>query len=237
MKEKIKRIHSAVDKLFDRMKDRFIGARLVDKQLILTTDRPDLTIVGIATAAAADGGARMSPQSVLSLAHIATSYLDAAKEKAKALIVRDVLSHDDPTPLQAALVQTWETVTNDVMRIADTEVNRARSLGGVEGIAAMNAAAGIDDPTVFFVVVRDGHRCKECTRLHLRDDRLTPRTWKLSELGAGYHKVGEQRPKISGLHPHCRCTMATLLPGYGFDASGMVKFIAPGHDEYAKQRT
>jgi hypothetical protein len=43
-------------------------------------------------------------------------------------------------------------------------------------------------------------------------------------LGHGYHKKGEPNPKVGGLHPHCRCTMVTLMPGYGFDAGGMIKF-------------
>lgn len=33
----------------------------------------------------------------------------------------------------------------------------------------------------------------------------------------------------------CRCTISTLLPNYGFDENGRVKFIAFGHDAYSKQ--
>jgi len=30
--------------------------------------------------------------------------------------------------------------------------------------------------------------------------------------------------------------MVTLLPGFGFKADGALGFIAPGHDEFEKQR-
>lgn len=235
------RIHAAVDQLFERMKDKFLGARLVDKQLALTTDRPDLTLSGLAVSSAASEGAVMTPQSLNSLMHIAGSYLDAAKERAKAEVVASVaafkLAGADPdVALGGALSATWEKITNDVIRIVDTEAQRGRTLGAIEGITAINLAAGVEDPTMFFVVVRDGHRCSECTRLHLLDDGVTPRVWKMSEVGTGYHKKGDPNPKAHGLHPHCRCSPATLLPGYGFDASGMVKYITPGHDEFKKQR-
>ena len=67
-------------------------------------------------------------------------------------------------------------------------------------------------------------------------DGVTPRVWKLSEVGAGYHKKGDLNPKIAGLHPHCRCCLTSLLNGFGFNSSGMVTYIGKGHDEFAKQR-
>jgi hypothetical protein len=66
-------------------------------------------------------------------------------------------------------------------------------------------------------------------------DLVTPRVWKLSEIGFGYHKKGENNPKIAGLHPHCRCGLAFLAPGFGFKG-GQVSWIGEGHDEYKAQR-
>jgi hypothetical protein len=94
----------------------------------------------------------------------------------------------------------------------------------------------IDDPVVYWVIVRDEHVCGECVRLHMLPDGVTPRCWYLSEVGHGYHKKGQDNPKVGGLHPHCRCSMVTLLPGYGFSASGNVAFISLNHDEVARQR-
>jgi hypothetical protein len=76
-----------------------------------------------------------------------------------------------------------------------------------------------------------------CRRLHLLDNGKTPRVYKLSEVGHGYHKKGQDDPKLGGLHPHCRCTLVTLMPGFGFDKAGMVKYISRTHDEWAKQHS
>jgi hypothetical protein len=80
------------------------------------------------------------------------------------------------------------------------------------------------------------HNCDECKRIHLMPDKITPRAWKLSEVSAGYHKKGENFPCMSDLHPHGRCTMVTILPGYGFDADGKVTYITHGYDILKEQR-
>ena len=130
----------------------------------------------------------------------------------------------------------WGDVTTHVHTILDSEINTARNVSIVEGITEYNASVGVDDPVMFFVIVRDGNVCNECIRLHMMPDGVTPRVWKMSEIGSGYHKKGDPNPKIAGLHPHCRCCPTTLLSGFGFNSSGMVTFIGKGHDEFAKQR-
>jgi len=86
------------------------------------------------------------------------------------------------------------------------------------------------------VVIKDKDLCPECARLHLLEDGVTPRVWLLSDVGHAYHKRGEPNPKMGGLHPHCRCSMVTLMPGYGFVA-GRVGYIAKGHDQLEHQKT
>jgi hypothetical protein len=66
-------------------------------------------------------------------------------------------------------------------------------------------------------------------------DKITPRVWKLSEIKFSYHKKGESNPSISGLHPHCRCSLTFLSPNFGF-RDGQVSFMGLGHNEYLKQR-
>jgi hypothetical protein len=139
------------------------------------------------------------------------------------------------TVLGGELAGLWGKVTADVTRIVDTEATGARNLGTAEGIVKVAASAGESDPNVFFVVVRDLALCDECERLHLLKDSPVPRVWKLSQIASGYHKRGDASPSMGGLHPHCRCTLAYLSRGYGFDGDGGVKFIAFDHDEFARQ--
>jgi len=81
------------------------------------------------------------------------------------------------------------------------------------------------------------HNCNECKKLHLMDDMTTPRVWKLSDLGHGYHKRGEESPKVNGLHPACRCTLTMLTPGFGFSDQGKIKWVKLEHDEHAAQES
>ncbi len=245
----IKTIHEAVDRLFDKVAARYLGlgaAQLGDKTITVAY-RPDLTLQSLYHAAAREERTKPNEESVDSLADIAKGYLDLTRQTTKMKVVRTVESFlrdaqakgetpDVATVLGGALTDIWEKTTYDVTKILDSEATRARNLGTLEGITKVNAAAGIEDPAVFFVVVRDAHRCEECTRVHLLPDGITPRVWKMSEVTAAYHVRGEDKPSWCGMHPHCRCTPATIMPGYGFDKSGMVTFIAHGHDELAKQR-
>ena len=121
-------------------------------------------------------------------------------------------------------------------RIVETEATHTRNVGVLEGISRVNAAAGIEDAHIFFVVVRDSDLCSECKRLHLMEDGKTPRLYRLSEVGAGYHKKGQDDPKIGGLHPNCRCSITTLMPGYGFNSAGLVVYKSRGWDELKHQR-
>jgi hypothetical protein len=118
--------------------------------------------------------------------------------------------------LRTHLDDVMKEMGTHVEAIVDTEASNARNVSLMDGIVRINAVRGIDDPVVYFVVVRDNVTCPECIKLHLLEDKRTPRVWKLSEVGQGYHKRGDDHPKIGGLHPHCRCTMVTLLPGFGF---------------------
>ena len=106
-KTTIDRIHGALDSLFDKMKARFLGVKMVDKTLSISTERPELSLAGLATAAAADDGARISRQSLTGILHVASSYLDSAREKAKAEVVNTALAAkaqgEDAPPLSEQL--------------------------------------------------------------------------------------------------------------------------------------
>ncbi len=243
----IKLIERAVDKLFDKAKVRYLGPQSLPK-FIIASFRPQFSLPGLFHAAAREEYAVPDQKVIQSLMANASNYLDAYRAATKAQVIKGVQSFlheaelsgvktDVPTVLGGKLADVWKKTTNDVKRMIDSENSNARNMGGLEGIIAVNTSQGIEDPVVFFVVVRDEHLCDECKRLHLLEDEVTPRCWYLSELGHGYHKRGQENPKVGGLHPHCRCTMVTMMPGYGFDRSGMVKFVSPTHDEVEAQRS
>jgi hypothetical protein len=242
----VKQIERAIEDLFNRAKARLIGRQLGEKS-IQVSYIPDLTLPGLFHAAAKEEGAVPNQDTLDSLLRIAHNYLDAAKVRTQARMVNEVqaflrdaslkgIKTDLKTVLGGKLTDVWGDVQNQLHAIVDAEASQAKNVSLMEGILKINASEGIDDPIVYFVVVRDNVLCGECKRLHLLDNGRTPRVYKLSEVGHGYHKKGQDDPKLGGLHPHCRCTLVTLMPGFGFDKGGMVKYISRNHNEWAKQR-
>lgn len=241
-------IEAAVEKIFARAKARFSGRVPPNtaKGLILSLN-PSISIPGLFKLAAKTEGTQHSEELLNSVLKIGMSYLDATKEKAKAKTIHKVqtfitdahnkgIDTDVETVLGGEISNLWGELTTDVKRIVETESTIARNTSLLDSITKVNLSAGINDPVIFFVVVRDNTLCTECKRLHLQSDGVTPRVWRMSELGSGYHKKGDPNPKVGGLHPNCRCILVTLLKGYGFSSSGMVEYKEPGWDEFGHQR-
>ncbi len=240
----VKAIHKAVDLVFDKAKNRILGPWSIPKQLAIGYNRA-WSLPGIFEAAAREEGYAPDLGTLKQLLDVAGGYIDATRHKTKARVVQEVTSFlkdahmkgvktDLPTVLGGKLNEVMNEAVVSMRRIIETETNQVKNVGILEGAIRVNATQGVKDPIVYFVSVNDASRCSECTRLHTVDGN-TPRLWRLSEVGHGYHKKGDPNPKIGGLHPNCRCTMATLMPGYGF-VGGRVTYVTRDHDEYAKQR-
>lgn len=246
----VRRIHAAIEHLFARAKTRLLGRRHEPKVISFGYSPPqhreDLSLPGIFDFSAQSEG--MSPNEALreSLSRVAEQYLTAHQERAKAQVVHAVQSFiheaeakgkevDFKTVLGGELAQLMGRVTTDVKRLVDTEGTRARNVGSVDAITKVNAMLGVEDPVVAFLGPNDNHTCSECLRLYFWTDGVTPRVWKLSEVGHAYHKHGDPDPKVGGLHPHCRHTLVSVTRGHGF-VGGKLTFISPDHDELARQR-
>lgn len=246
----VKAIHKAVEDLFTRAKVRWLGREHGPKVMAFTAKpvghREDLSLGGVFDASSRSEGFQPNEDLRASLNRIAEGYLDAHCELAKVRTVHAVQAwlHDadaqgietkPSTVLAGELAELMGQVTTDLKRLVETETTRATNVGTLDGIIKVNALAGIADPMVYFVVVRDANLCSECRRLHLRPDGK-PRVYLMSEVGNAYHKRGDETPKVGGLHPHCRCTMVALMPGYGFDSAGKVTYVGQDHNELESQR-
>lgn len=248
-----KAIESSVNLLFERIKARLLGPdpnkslNAPGKKLVFSFT-PENTLLGLFAAGSKEEGVKNPDFELLSgLMKITESYLDAVKERAKAQVIQNIQSflHDVSSKndkvnvkdvLKEQLTDIWGKVHSDVKRIVETETTIVRNMGIDDGIRRISSLLGESDPVVFFLVVRDGNACTECTDLHLMPDKTTPRAWKRSEVGSGYHKKGDLTPKIGGLHPHCRCLLSVLQPGFGFDSSGKVIWKGKSWNEYREQR-
>lgn len=235
-------IERAIDRLFDRAKMRLFGPGPKTGKNIIFHYIPDLTLKALFDASSKEEGVKNPNADLLGgLLRISESYLDAQREKTKAQTIHTVQNFirdaatknvdvDVEEVLGGQLTALMDTVSSDVRKIVETETTIVRNMGIDDAIQRLTAVQGIDDPSVYFVVVRDGLRCKECTLLHLMEDGITPRVWKRSAISSGYHKKGSGFPAVGGLHPHCRCVMSVLLPGFGFDSGGRVVWKGNGFD-------
>lgn len=236
-------IEKAIDKVFDRLKTRFLGPARGAKTIAYQF-KPELSLAGLfLDANHSEGNEKPDKDLLRSLLRVAEKHIEAQRESTKAQAVRSVDAFlrgnqktDLKTVLGGELADIWKKTAESTKRIIDTEGTTARNAGSLDGIVKVNSSMGIEDPIVYFVVVHDHLLCPECKRLHLMADGFTPRVYRISEIGHGYHKKGQNDPKIGGLHPHCRCSLVTLLPGYGFSAGGSVTYIDADHNEYDKQR-
>lgn len=240
----IKRIHGAVDAIFDRAKARFLGRPPVDKRITIGFT-PRVSLPSLFEAASMEERAKADQDILRGLMDIAEGFVESIRESTKSHTVKAVegflneayakgVDTDVDTVLGGQLADVFRKAKEGMVRVFDTEASNARNTGSLDGIIKVNVANDIKDPVVYWVVVRDKSLCDECRRLHLMPNG-DPRLWYLSEVGHGYHKKGQDAPKIGGLHPHCRCSLVTLLPGYGFK-KGSIEFIALDHDEMKKQR-
>lgn len=233
----MKDLAAAVSTAFNAVRDAFLPG---SKSLTISWHT---SLPGLYEAAARSVGGRPDKESVESLLEIANTYLDALEARATAElqnVVRsaEVAGEHDTQPAESDRIdEIIEKTGDELQRIVDTEAQRARAAGSIDGIGQVASSLGDNDPTVFFVVVRDAKLCGHCKRLHLLTDGVTPRVYKISELSSDYfNPKTNDRPTVQGLHPHCRCSLTYLARGWGFNARGYIAYKGPDHDEFKAQR-
>jgi hypothetical protein len=243
------RIASLVEDMFDEVALQFIGAipSLKNKKTIVISSRRHYGLPELFVQAMANQPPNELEKDILkNLLDTANGYLDSLKAKARTNVSEriDALAREAGTQdrkvtdedIQSVLNEELSKAKSALRTIAESESTKLRNYGTLLNISRMAANLGDDDPTVFFVVVRDNATCEECKRLHLSEDGATPRLWKFSQLRQGYHKRGGDAPSVFGLHPHCRCTLTYLSQGFGFDRHGKLKYVSEKHDAYRKQK-
>jgi hypothetical protein len=246
--EALEAIENLIKTKFDTLSLDFLGIIPLiskEKHMIFTTSRNNIISLYLQALGTRTPNA-VEEQTLKKLMTIASGYIDALRDRTTARILNDVDSYVSNSNAKQEIISE-ESITNIIEEqlgkatghlkmIVNSESNKASNVGTALQISKIAEEKGIEDPTVFFIVTRDDVTGKEEWILHLLPDRVTPRLWKLSEIGAEYHKVGDPNPKLPGLHPNCRCKLTILMLGWGFDSSGRVKFIGLAHDEFKEQR-
>lgn len=240
-------IANHVDKMFDVLAFKLLGRipKLQNKPHLLTLIG-GLSLVNIFLQALSNKEPNHFERDALkSILTSSFGYVESLKHKTSSNVVEaiDSLVKEAKTRGESVSKEQIDNVfANEMTKaksqmklIAEAETTKTRNIGHTMDISSKAQNMGIEDPTVFFVVVRDNSLCKECLRLHMLSDGNTPKVYKLSEVSMGYHKRGDDKPSSCGLHPFCRCSETMLPPGWGFK-NGYISFIGLEHDEWKKQR-
>jgi hypothetical protein len=217
--------------VFDEISGQLLGP--TGKHLVIRYNK-DLSLPGIYESANRESGGLPDLETLSTMVDSTKNYLDSLKAQAINKTVK-VLEASKPEEIEQKLRESWEDVTNKLKTIVETETTAYRNIGLLEGITRVNASMNIKDPVIVFLTSRDGEVCEDCTAMHLMPDHKTPRAWYLSEINHGYFKRGDSAPSIWELHPNGRCTMITILPGFGFK-KGSLAFIATDYDIIKDQR-
>ncbi len=240
-------IEIAVHRMFDALAYKLLGniPKLRNKSPFFGSS-PEMSLAHIFIQALGGKEPNHIQRDVLkSILNSSYGYIESLKNKTGSNIAEAVDALVKEAKLQNGRVssaQITEVISTEMDKaqshlktIAEAETTKTRNIGHMTDIIGQAQIQGIDDPTVFFIVVRDGLLCNECKRLHMLSDGITPKVYRLSELSMGWHKRGEDRPSACGEHPNCRCSLSHLPKGWGFKG-GFVSFISLDWDEYRSQR-
>lgn len=244
------KIHELVDDFFDRMSVNLLGdiPSLRKKKSIIFTSRPDFTLAHLfLKGLESDRPLPAEVDALKNLLSTAEEYVQSLRAKTKAQLTEKIDAYVKEKRLKGIAPTTvdikqhvqdaFSSARSHFKTIAESESTKARNMGRAMNIGKVAAAQGVEDPTVFFVVLRDEKTCEHCMQAHLLPDKVTPRVYRLSEVKFGYLTKNEKGKSvsISGQHCNCRCSLSFLSPNFGFKG-GQVSYIAEGHDEYKKQR-
>jgi hypothetical protein len=239
-------IEIAISKMFDSLAYKLLGniPKLRNKSAFFGSNSP-FSLAHIFIQALGNREPNFTERDVLrSILNSSFGYIESLKNKTSSNVVEAVDALVKEAKMRNTYVSSAEVAElisaemvkakNHMKLIAEAESTKTRNVGHTMEITEKAEEQGIDDPTVFFIIVRDGNCCPTCMKLHMLPDGNTPKVYKMGELSMGYHKRGDPSPSACGLHPSDRCTISQLAPGWGFK-NGFVSFISLAHDEYAEQ--
>lgn len=244
-------IDRVVDSLFNTMAISLLGKALgIDKKrLHFSSKKPEITLLDLFV----KGMRSKSPneyeketfRTIIEQSH---GYVSSLRDRTKSNLIAEIDSkireadakgsRVSESEIKAAIKKELDKSKSHLKTIAEAESTKTRNMGSALDILRVGSSLGIKDPHCYFVVVKDKVTCKFCIKAHLMPDKVTPRVYKFSELKQGYLNTEERKAgkaSVFGNHPHCRCSLVFLSPGFGFK-NGKISWIGLDHNEYNKQK-
>ena len=237
-------IEEITDGLFDRMALRLLGniPKLQGKKLAIFSTQEHYNLPSLFVQSLNIRPSSKEEEVLKNLLENANHYVDALKARTKAKLFEDLAAMGansvDPDKLKKIISENFAKSGRHFQMIAETEATKVRNMGKVLTITKVASDMGVEDPLVFFILIRDAATCEDCIDNHTVDG-TTPKVIKLSDVKVTYLSKEERKEgkcSVSGQHPSCRCTMAYLPGGFGFNKNGSMTYISMNHNEYNHQR-
>lgn len=161
-------------------------------------------------------------------------------EQVRPVLVEGIEQDKTIMKIAADLRDKTGDMFRDWKRVSSTEVSTAMNLGEADAIVERNKGKKSEEIYVYKRVNKDAATCVHCKKAYLRDDQVTPKVFKLSELqanGTNYGlKASEYKPTITPLHPNCRCALVEIPNGWTFEEdTGKMIYKNPDWIEYKNQ--
>ena len=208
-------ISSTIEGLFDRMAFRLIGYDFRNKKYaVFTSNGQNMGLSQLFMQAIGERYPNQIEQDAMKkLLGTAHDYLDGLKNRTMATVSNEIDSYvidqqnkGQPVSdleIQRKLIDGLIKAKSGLNTIAAAETTKIRNVGTAMQISRVAADMGVGDPNISFLTIRDGIRCRECLRVHVLPDKITPRVFKMSQVSSSYHVNGSEYPSLGGLHPHC----------------------------------
>jgi len=237
------KISSVIDTLFSEMTRSFLGFNPKDKKISKQHNNlVKLFLTGLGTENI-NSEERDILKAVLSSTY---DYIDSIRLKTRARVNSRLNGLESDykkreMPISANKIRTiigeeLTTAGNSMLLTVNAEATKIRNLSTAMKIEKIGLGKGIKDPYVFFIVTLDGKTAESPEKtLHLIKGTTIPRIWKLSDIKGGHYIKGEKKPAFLP-HPFCRCVLTPMMPGWGFDDKGKIKYKGVKHDEYLYQK-
>jgi hypothetical protein len=244
-------IEASIAKLFDSMAYDLLGYMPgPGKKIIFSSRKPTYSLLNLFLESLGNRTpSERERDYAKTMIQNAANYVTALRDRTKSAIAESVDDHvqkETSKGRKASAAMINDIVARELNKakshlqlIAEAETTKVRNGAVSAEIERVGKSMNIQDPSVYFVVIKDGKTCKYCLTNHFMPDRATPKVMKLSDVKKTYLTTQERKDglcSIAGQHPHCRCSMVFLAPGFGFDG-GRMTWVGYGHDEYARQNT
>ena len=236
-------IKKTIAELFERSRARLLGRQLSKPNRILIQLMKDFglenTIEGLFRSALASGvtlDADVDESLIEAQAAETGGYIDELEKRTYRSVLDAVKTGDTE-----AVTKAFTKATSDLEAIVITETNKAQNLAVYDGVMQAANAIGVNDPTLCALGKLDGKTCKYCLQMyHVESNQKKPRAFKSSQILEGWFKPKEWDGKTTyrpSLHPRCRHLLVAILPGFGLDENGTIKYVSKNYDEYEYQKS